>query len=194
MCPTSHSNPSFNCLTKLEDVKVSGPFLTLEGLPTSSVALPAPPGYPVPLVGHPQHWKHAANAARAAGCPGLQKAWLPATPHAQSFPLFLCFLKIWQPWRRGSPLEPGDQHLCLLLAYPPGGAFPLIPFLSSISEVLVEPSHSLTLQPSMATIPRGRKARFLILCFCNFIHILWDLVKIQVPIQQAWMGPESLHC
>lgn len=47
MCPRSHSNPSFNCLTKPKDVEVSGSLLTMEGLPTSSVALPPLPGCPV---------------------------------------------------------------------------------------------------------------------------------------------------
>ena len=48
LCPRSHSHLSRNCLTKPEDTKVARPFLTLEWLPTSSVAPLAPLGVPDP--------------------------------------------------------------------------------------------------------------------------------------------------
>lgn len=59
-CPRSYSNPSFSCLIKPEDVEVSGPLLTVEGLPISSVALPPYPGGPAPVtvihsVGNVEH-------------------------------------------------------------------------------------------------------------------------------------------
>lgn len=77
--PLVTQQSSSRCLTKPEDVRVSGPLLNMEGVPASSVALPPNVRRPVSLSAHSQRWKYETIkrsdwellAARIPGRPGF---------------------------------------------------------------------------------------------------------------------------
>lgn len=149
---------------------MAGPFLTRGLLPTSSVALPVPLGFPVPLTGHPLHlcWPPGHLAGLA-----FSHCTRPAV--GPPFPLL----------PRGLAALEERGHLWSRAVAPPAlrptprADRPLLPWLSSMPEDLAEPSHSLTLQPSVAPIVCRRKAKLLMRCFVTSPASPGNLVKFR---------------